>query len=118
MSLNGKQDHFEMADLVAFGGFCGLKSKKAEGVVREMHAHVENWLSFADQANSCRSFGPLARRRPSAVTISAIKFGRSGVIWMEAVRITLQKLPDYAGLESPREWRKAIFRKVPTFNPC
>ena len=50
MSLNGKQDRFEMADLVAFGGFCGLKSKKAEGVVRDIHAHVENWLSFADQA--------------------------------------------------------------------
>ena len=50
MSLNGKRDHFETADLVAFGGFCGLKPKKAESIIRDMHAHVENWPSFADQA--------------------------------------------------------------------
>src|SRR5690606_7911121 len=25
MSLTGKQDHFELADLVAFGVFCGMK---------------------------------------------------------------------------------------------
>lgn len=50
MSLNGKRDHFELVDLVAFGEFCGLKPKKAEAIVRDMHSHLENWLTYADQA--------------------------------------------------------------------
>lgn len=50
MSLNGKRDHFEMADLVTFGGYCGLKPKKAEGIIRDMRAEVDKWPSFAEQA--------------------------------------------------------------------
>lgn len=50
MSLNGKRDHFDLADLVAFGGFCGFKPKKAEGIVREIHHRVEDWMSCADRA--------------------------------------------------------------------
>jgi serine/threonine-protein kinase HipA len=55
MSLNGKRDHFEMADLVAFGGYCGLKPKKAEGIIRDMRAEVDKWPGFAEQAGVPKS---------------------------------------------------------------
>lgn len=50
MSLNGKRDHFQLSDLVAFGQFCGLKPKKADAIIRDMHSHLENWLTYADKA--------------------------------------------------------------------
>jgi serine/threonine-protein kinase HipA len=50
MSLNGKRDHFEFSDLLQFGAFCGMKPKKAEGIIRDMHKHVESWMSYADGA--------------------------------------------------------------------
>lgn len=50
MSLNGKQDHFEMMDLVEFGAFCGLKPAKGRGIVEEIHAQVGRWMDFAGQA--------------------------------------------------------------------
>lgn len=50
MSLSGKRDHFVLSDLVAFGVFCDLKPRKAEDIVREIHAHVENWPDFAQRA--------------------------------------------------------------------
>ena len=55
MSLNGKRDHFEMADLLAFGGYCGLKPKKAEGIIRDMRAEVDKWPGFAEQAGVPKS---------------------------------------------------------------
>lgn len=50
MSLNHKRDHFEMDDLLAFGNFCGLKPKRAREVVRRLQEQVENWMTFADEA--------------------------------------------------------------------
>lgn len=50
MSLNGKRDHFEMDDLVAFGAFCGMKPKKARDIVADIHQRVEDWMRYADQA--------------------------------------------------------------------
>ena len=50
MSLNGKQDHFELADLVQFGGFCGIKPAQARRTIEEIHAQVANWMGFAEQA--------------------------------------------------------------------
>lgn len=50
MSLNGKRDHFEFSDLVEFGSFCGLKTKKAESIIRDTHSHVENWPDYAQRA--------------------------------------------------------------------
>lgn len=50
MSLNGKRDHFELADLIDFGGFCGMKPAKARGLVEEIHAQVGNWMGFAQEA--------------------------------------------------------------------
>ncbi|NZA25405.1 type II toxin-antitoxin system HipA family toxin [Luteimonas sp. SJ-92] len=50
MSLNGKQDHFELADLVEFGAFCGMKPGKARGIVDEIRAQVGSWMTFAAEA--------------------------------------------------------------------
>ena len=50
MSLNGKQDHFELADLVQFGAFCGIKPAQARSTIEEIHAQVANWMGFAEQA--------------------------------------------------------------------
>lgn len=50
MSLSNKRDNFELADLVQFGVFCDLKPKKAEDIVREMHATIEDWPAFAAEA--------------------------------------------------------------------
>ncbi|MCL2715755.1 MAG: type II toxin-antitoxin system HipA family toxin [Alphaproteobacteria bacterium] len=50
MSLSGKRDDFVLSDLIRFGVFCNLKSKKAEDIIRDIHAQVGNWLSFAAQA--------------------------------------------------------------------
>lgn len=50
MSLNGKRDHFELADLVAFGAFCGIKAPKARGIIEAVHAPVGKWMEFADEA--------------------------------------------------------------------
>ena len=50
MSLNGKRDHFELADLVAFGAFCGIKAGKARELVAEIQAQVGKWMQFAERA--------------------------------------------------------------------
>lgn len=50
MSLNGKRDQFKFSDLIQYGAFCGMKQKKAEEIIRDMHRHVESWMSYADTA--------------------------------------------------------------------
>lgn len=50
MSLAGKRDHFEMDDLLRFGGFCGMKPRKARGIIEEIHVQVVRWMTFAEQA--------------------------------------------------------------------
>lgn len=50
MSLNGKRDHFDMADVMSFAEFCGLKSRKADNIIREIHEHVEAWPAYAAKA--------------------------------------------------------------------
>ena len=50
MSLNGRRDAFDLADLLAFGAFCGFKAKKAEALIRAIHDQVEAWPTFAEQA--------------------------------------------------------------------
>lgn len=50
MSLNGKRDKFELADLLDFGEFCGLKRPSAEKQVRELHDVTETWPDLARQA--------------------------------------------------------------------
>ncbi len=50
MSLNGKQDHFELADLVQFGAFCGIKPAQARRTIEEIHVQVACWMGFAEKA--------------------------------------------------------------------
>lgn len=50
MSLNGKRDHFELADLVQFGAFCGMKTRKARNIIDEIHTQAAAWMTFAQQA--------------------------------------------------------------------
>lgn len=50
MSLQGKRDHFELADLVQFGVFCGMKPKKAREIIESIHARVRDWMRYAEQA--------------------------------------------------------------------
>lgn len=50
MSLNGKRDHFEMDDLVAFGAFCSMTPKTARAIVADIHQRVGDWMRYADQA--------------------------------------------------------------------
>lgn len=50
MSLNGKRDNFEMADLIGFGEFCGIKPQKAKNIIHEIHECVKNWMDYAEKA--------------------------------------------------------------------
>ena len=50
MSLNGKRDGFEPADLVQFGGYCGMKPARARELVAEVHAAAADWMRFAESA--------------------------------------------------------------------
>ena len=43
MSVNGKRDGFEMADLIALANVGGIKKRRATDIVREVAAAVSNW---------------------------------------------------------------------------
>lgn len=62
MSLQGKRDHFELDDLVQFGGYCGMKPKKARGVIEEIHLHVAHWMAYAEQAGVSESVAASIQR--------------------------------------------------------
>jgi len=50
MSLNSKRDGFDLEDLVAFGGVCGFKRRRALGVVSEIAERVRDWPTYAEVA--------------------------------------------------------------------
>ncbi len=50
MSVSGKRDHFELADLIAFGAFCGMKPAKSRGIIEEIHGQTARWMTFAEEA--------------------------------------------------------------------
>jgi serine/threonine-protein kinase HipA len=50
LSLNGKRDHFQLADLVEFGRFCDLKSSAASKIIDEIKGLVLAWSTYADRA--------------------------------------------------------------------
>ena len=50
MSLNGKRDNFERADLITFARAAGLKTTRASNMLAEVIQAVDNWPSFADSA--------------------------------------------------------------------
>jgi serine/threonine-protein kinase HipA len=50
MSLNGKLDHFERADLIAFGGSAGFKRVQTERIVEELVQAIRKWPDHAGTA--------------------------------------------------------------------
>ncbi len=50
MSLNGKQDHFEVADFVACAKIASMKRGRAQAILDEVRASVRRWPGFAEQA--------------------------------------------------------------------
>jgi serine/threonine-protein kinase HipA len=47
MTLNGKRDHFETADLLAAATQADLRPPKAKAVIREVHAAITDWEKYA-----------------------------------------------------------------------
>ena len=50
MSLNGKLDGFDHADLVQFGATAGLRQRRSGEVIEEIAAQLRRWPQFAAQA--------------------------------------------------------------------
>lgn len=50
MSLSNKRDGFLHEDLVAFGRFCGLKTKAASARIADIADRVRDWRTYAEQA--------------------------------------------------------------------
>ncbi|MEW6427340.1 MAG: type II toxin-antitoxin system HipA family toxin [Thermodesulfobacteriota bacterium] len=48
MSINGKRDHFEPADLIAVGE--GISLSRPEDIIREVGDAIRRWPEFAEQA--------------------------------------------------------------------
>ena len=51
MSVNGKRDGFELADLVTFGDSLSLKRGRAKEIAGEVHETVLEWPRFAEEAH-------------------------------------------------------------------
>ena len=50
MSINGKRDHFELADFKASARSAGMKRGRAESIVAEVERVVARWPDYADAA--------------------------------------------------------------------
>ena len=50
MTLNGKTDAFDAADLLAAARAAGLKNRRAREVITEVAAAIRRWPEFATQA--------------------------------------------------------------------
>jgi serine/threonine-protein kinase HipA len=50
MSMNGKRDHFVLADFVAIEKLAGLKRAQANSIVRDVQHVVSKWRDYADAA--------------------------------------------------------------------
>lgn len=50
MTLNGKRDDFELEDLLLFGRFADLKTRRATTMIRHVQSVVSDWPKFADEA--------------------------------------------------------------------
>ncbi len=50
MSVNGKQDRFDMEDLVAASKSAFLKRGRAKKIYHEVRATVDEWQIFAEEA--------------------------------------------------------------------
>lgn len=50
MSLNGKRDDFDTADLIAFANSAGLKKSRAIALLKEVAGAISNWIGHAKSA--------------------------------------------------------------------
>jgi serine/threonine-protein kinase HipA len=50
MSINGKRDGFDIADLVALGKSAAIKEARARDIIEDVGRSVEKWLEFAAAA--------------------------------------------------------------------
>jgi serine/threonine-protein kinase HipA len=50
MSVNGKRDRFEVADLIAFAGVGGIKPARAKAILAEVSQAVAKWHEHAHAA--------------------------------------------------------------------
>lgn len=50
MSVNGKQDGFDLADLLAFAKSVTIKTARAKALVEQVRLAVEKWPDFAEEA--------------------------------------------------------------------
>ena len=54
MTLNGKRDHFETADLLTAATHADLRPPQAKAILREVHAAVADWEKYASEAEVSR----------------------------------------------------------------
>jgi serine/threonine-protein kinase HipA len=50
MSINGKRDEFDVADLVVLGKSAAIKEARARDIIEDVGRSVEKWLEFAAAA--------------------------------------------------------------------
>jgi serine/threonine-protein kinase HipA len=50
MTINGKRDHFETADLLALAKHADIKDSKSKAIIDDVLSTVKQWPDFAEQA--------------------------------------------------------------------
>ena len=55
MSINGKRDEFEYADLIALSQIGGIKEPKAKSIIADVAKAIRNWSGHAVQADIAKS---------------------------------------------------------------
>ena len=48
MSINGKRDVFELADLIELASVGGIKKRKAIGIIEQVSTAVADWKTYSD----------------------------------------------------------------------
>jgi serine/threonine-protein kinase HipA len=74
MSLNGKRDHFEVADFVVCAKTASLKRGRAQAILDEVREVVRGWPRFAEQA------GVPARRAKQIAATHRVEIGARGLL--------------------------------------
>ena len=62
MSINGKWNDFELADLIALGKYSDLKPPKIKEIIEEVKEAVSNWMSFAEAGDVNEKFAKKIKR--------------------------------------------------------
>lgn len=62
MSINGKWNDIELADLIALGRYSDLKPPKIKEIIEEVKEAVSNWMSFAEAGDVNEKFAKKIKR--------------------------------------------------------